>query len=45
MQDLERSVFLLRNQKAAMSEQQYWQRMEPLLIELAEVSSAYRQEL
>ncbi|UCD81776.1 MAG: caspase family protein [Desulfobacterales bacterium] len=34
-QVLERSVMLLRNQKAEVSAKDYWQQMEPLLIELA----------
>jgi hypothetical protein len=37
-QALERSVILLRNQKAAMSAEDYWRQMEPLLIELARTS-------
>jgi len=37
-QDLERSVMLLRNRKSDMDKQDYWQRMEPLLIDLARTS-------
>lgn len=44
MDNLERSVFLLRGEKASMSEQQYWQRMEPLLIDLAKVNQAFLNE-
>jgi hypothetical protein len=32
---LERSVILLRNQKAEISDEDYWQQLEPLLIDLA----------
>lgn len=34
-QKLERAVVLLRNRKSEMSEKDYWQQMEPLLIDLA----------
>ncbi|MFC1816973.1 hypothetical protein ACFL0M_13795, partial [Thermodesulfobacteriota bacterium] len=34
-QELERSVFLLRNQKNELAVEEYWQQMEALLIELA----------
>ncbi len=34
-QELERSVVLLRNRKSEMAEKDYWQQMEPLLIDLA----------
>ena len=34
-QELERSVMLLRNRKRAMGEKDYWQQLEPLLIDLA----------
>lgn len=44
MDNLERSVFLLRGQKTEMSEAQYWQRMEPLLIELAQSSRSFASE-
>lgn len=43
MDNLERSVFLLRGQKDTMTEQQYWQQMEPLLIDLSKVSKAFRE--
>ena len=35
MQSLERSVFILRGRKAEFLEEDYWQRMEELLVELA----------
>lgn len=35
VQALERSVLLLRSRKAAIPEKDYWQQMEPLLIDLA----------
>lgn len=35
---LERSVTLLRNQKAEMSDKDYWQKLEPILIDLARSS-------
>ena len=34
-QELERAVFLLRNQKADLATEEYWQKMESLLIDLA----------
>jgi hypothetical protein len=41
-QELERSVVLLRNRKSKMDEQNYWQQMEPLLIDLARTSRQLR---
>lgn len=41
-QDLERSVILLRNRKSDMAEKDYWQQMEPLLIDLARISRRLR---
>lgn len=41
MQDLERSIFLLRGQKANYLEDDYWNRMEALLIELARKTGQY----
>ena len=38
VQALERYVILLRNQKAEMSDKDYWQQLEPLLIDLARSS-------
>lgn len=43
MQDLERSVFLLRGQKANYLEEDYWDRMETLLIELARKTGRYNE--
>lgn len=43
MQSLERQVILLRNQKANYLEDEYWQRMEALLIELARTTEAYHE--
>ncbi|MDP1931363.1 MAG: hypothetical protein Q8L60_07900 [Gammaproteobacteria bacterium] len=43
MQDLERSVFLLRGQKTNYLEDDYWNRMETLLIELARKTGRYNE--
>lgn len=43
MQDLERSVFLLRGQKADHLEADYWSRMETLLIDLARKTEQYNE--
>lgn len=43
MQELERSVFLLRGQKANYLEDEYWTRMETLLIELARKTGRYNE--
>jgi len=43
MQDLERSVFLLRGQKENYLEDDYWNRMETLLIELARKTGRYNE--
>lgn len=43
MQDLERSIFLLRGQKANYLEEDYWNRMEALLIELARTTGQYNE--
>ena len=43
MQDLERSVFLLRGQKADHLEAEYWSRMETLLIDLARKTEQYNE--
>jgi hypothetical protein len=43
MQDLERSVFLLRGQKTNYLEDDYWNRMEALLIELARKTGRYNE--
>ena len=39
---LERSIILLRHQKTEMSDRDYWQQMEPLLIDLARSSRRIR---
>ena len=41
MQELERSVIILRGRKADYLEADYWQQMEELLIDLARVSSEF----
>ena len=43
MQDLERAVFLLRGQKANYLEEDYWTRMETLLIDLARKTGRYNE--
>lgn len=43
MQDLERSIFLLRGQKANYLEDDYWNQMEALLIELARKTGQYNE--
>ncbi|MCB1664786.1 MAG: hypothetical protein KDI28_03360 [Pseudomonadales bacterium] len=43
MQDLERSIFLLRGQKANYLEEDYWSRMETLLIDLARKTGRYNE--
>ncbi len=43
MQDLERTIFLLRGQKANYLEDEYWNRMEALLIELARKTGRYNE--
>lgn len=43
MQDLERSIFLLRGQKANYLEDDYWNRIEALLIELARKTGQYNE--
>jgi len=43
MQDLERAVFLLRGQKANYLDEDYWTRMETLLIDLARKTGRYNE--
>lgn len=43
MQELERSVVLLRGRKADYLEDEYWQRMESLLIELARTTRRFHE--
>jgi len=43
MQELERAVFLLRGQKANYLEEDYWTRMETLLIDLARKTGRYNE--
>jgi hypothetical protein len=41
MQELERSVFILRSRKADYLEADYWQEMEALLLELARTTGQF----
>ncbi|MDT8427138.1 MAG: hypothetical protein RQ757_00055 [Pseudomonadales bacterium] len=43
MQELEREIFLLRNRKADFLEQDYWNRLEALLIDLALTTERYNE--
>lgn len=43
MQQLERSVFILRGRKADYLEQDYWARMEDLLVELARATARFNE--
>jgi len=43
MQELERAIFLLRGQKANYLEEDYWTRMETLLIDLARKTGRYHE--
>ena len=43
MQQLERSVFILRGRKAEYLEQDYWLRMEELLVELARATARFNE--
>ncbi len=43
IQDLERSVFILRGQKENYLEEDYWNRMEALLIDLARKTGSYNE--
>jgi len=43
MQDLERSVFILRGRKAEFLEADYWQQMEELLVELARATGQFNE--
>jgi hypothetical protein len=45
MQDLERSVFILRGRKADFLEADYWQQMEELLIGLARTTGQYNEQI
>ena len=45
MQDLERSVFILRGHKADFLEADYWQQMEELLVELARTTGRFNEQL
>ena len=45
MQDLERSVFILRGRKADFLEADYWQQMEELLIGLARTTAQYNEQI
>lgn len=41
MAELERDIFLLRANKSALAESEYWAQLEPLLIELAKVTREF----
>jgi len=43
MQDLERSVFILRGRKAEFLEEDYWQQMEELLVDLAKATGQFNE--
>jgi len=43
MQDLERSVFILRGRKTEFLEADYWQQMEELLVELARATGQFNE--
>ena len=45
MQELERSVFILRGRKADYLEDDYWAQMEELLVELARTTGQYNESL
>ena len=45
MQELERSVFILRGRKADFLEADYWQQMELLLIELARTTGQFNEQI
>ncbi len=45
MQELERSVFILRGRKADFLEADYWQQMEDLLIELARTTGQFNEQI
>lgn len=44
MQEVERSVFILRSQKADYLENDYWRQMEQLLVELARTTASFDRE-
>ncbi len=44
MQELERSVFILRNRKAEYLEADYWQQMEELLVDLARTTEQFNEQ-
>ena len=43
MQDLERSVFILRGRKVEFLEEDYWQQMEELLVDLARATGQFNE--
>lgn len=45
MQELERSVFILRGRKADFLEADYWQQMEDLLVELARTTGQFNEQI
>jgi len=44
MQDLERSIFILRGRKADFIEADYWQQMEELLLDLARTTGQFNEQ-
>ena len=45
MQDLERSVFILRGRKAEFLEDDYWQQLEVLLVDLARATGQFNEQV
>jgi hypothetical protein len=43
MQSIEREIFILRNQKVNYLEEDYWKRLEALLIDLATRTRRYNE--
>ena len=43
LQDLERSVFILRGRKVEFLEEDYWQQMEELLVDLARATGQFNE--
>jgi hypothetical protein len=43
LQDLERSVFILRGRKVEFLEEDYWQQMEVLLVDLARATAQFNE--
>ena len=45
MQQIERSVFILRGRKADFLEADYWQQMEELLVDLARTTGRFNEQV